>query len=421
MTGAGSRKGLLAAIAVLMVVGLFAAGYVLVQQRFPVPFRDVYTVKAVLSAADGVAPGFGQAVNVSGVKVGTITEARIEGRNAHVEFEIDRDQLPAVYADARVDLRPITPLKDMLVELDPGTRRSGALDLDVEIGLAATTAPVPLGDLLSTLDADTRGFLTSLAAGLGEGTKDRGPDIRKLLRSLGPTAEQLGQVSNAIDGRRRELARLVSNIAAVTDAAESDGRLADLVTAGRTTLATVAAQETDLRRGLRELPETVTVADRALTSTGRLADVLGPAAKDLTPPVRDLKGTLGALRPLTVDFDRALRTQVRPLLSELQPVARELTPVVGNLRAVLPDVTRVLQVSTYVANTLAYNPPGRDEGMLYWIAWAFHNFSSATSTADAHGSLFRAIIMLNCNQISTLVDLGPLIKTLTGSAHLCPA
>ncbi|MCK9248015.1 MAG: MlaD family protein [Solirubrobacteraceae bacterium] len=421
MSGGSNLRGLLVAIIGLMIVGLGAAGYVLVKQRFPVPFRDVYTVKAVLSSADGVAPGFGQAVNVSGVKVGTITEARIEGRRAHVEFEIDRDQLPEVYRDARVDLRPITPLKDMLVELDPGTRKAGVLPETQEIGLSATTAPVPLGDLLSTLDSDTRGFLTSLAAGLGEGTKDRGPDIRRLLRALGPTAEQLGDVTRSLDARRRELARLVSNIAKVTEAAESDGRLADLVTAGRRTLATVARQDADLRRGLRELPSTVTVADRALTSTGRLADVLGPAAKDLTPPVRDLTGTLKALRPLTVDFDRALRTEVRPLLKELQPVAREIEPLVTNLRTVLPDVSRVLQVSTYVANTLAYNPPGRDEGMLYWIAWAFHNFSSATSTADAHGSLFRAIIMLNCNQLTTLVDLGPLIKTLTGSAAICPS
>lgn len=421
MSGSRSRIGLLLPIVLLAILGIASAGYVLVQQRFPVPLRDVYRVRAVLPAADGVAPGFGQAVNVSGVKVGTITEAAISGRRADVTFEIDRGKLPQVYADARADLRPITPLKDMQVELDPGTTGAGAIRPGAAIPLARTSAPVPLSDLLSTLDADTRGFLTSLVAGLGEGTRDRAPDLRLLLRSLGPTTAQLGRITASLDGRRQELARLIHNVAAVTKAAESDGRLAEVVVSGNRTLTALARQDRDLRRSLDQLPGTLDSARRALGSAGRLADQLGPAARELVPPVRGLPRTLRALKPLTVDFDRAVRRQLRPLVSEARPAVAELAPAVHRLSGVLPDLTRVAQTGTYVTNALAYNPPGRDEGMLYWIPWFFHNFGSATSTADAHGALFRAIVMVSCSQLTTLVDLGSLFKALTGTANVCPS
>ncbi len=412
---------LLGPIFVLVVLGVVSAGYVLVKQRFPVPFRDVYEVRAILPAADGVAPGFGQAVSVSGVKVGTISKASIEGETADVTFEIDRTKLPAVYRDARADLRPITPLSDMLVELDPGHAKRGRMADDGVIPLSRTSSPVPLSDLLSTLDADTRGFLEQLLTGLGQGTKDRAPDFRALLRSLGPTADQVRRITTALDGRRRELARLVTNLADVTDAARSDGRLGEVVVTGNRTLEAIAQEETSLRRSLADLPRTVSTAQQALSSAGRLSDELGPAARELVPPVRELPTTLRALKPLTDDFTTAVRGQIRPLVREAQPAVRDLQPTLRNLSAALPDVSRIVQAATYLTNELAYNPPGRDEGMLYWIAWAFHNFGSATSTADAHGALFRAIVMVNCHQMTTLVDLGPLFKALTGSAQLCPA
>src|SRR3712207_7284392 len=57
------------------------------------------------------APGLGQPVEVAGVKVGTISDARLSGGRALVTLEIERHQLAAVHRDARVALQPVTPLR----------------------------------------------------------------------------------------------------------------------------------------------------------------------------------------------------------------------------------------------------------------------------------------------------------------------
>ena len=54
------------------------------------------------------------------MKVGEIGKVTLHDGRARIELEIDRDKLPAVYANARALLRPKTGLKDMSVDLDPG-------------------------------------------------------------------------------------------------------------------------------------------------------------------------------------------------------------------------------------------------------------------------------------------------------------
>jgi phospholipid/cholesterol/gamma-HCH transport system substrate-binding protein len=407
-------------ILLMFAVGIVSAGYLLIQQRFPVPFKDTYEVKAVLAAADGVAPGFGQSVNVSGVKVGTISAAKLKGDKANVTFTIDRDKLPAVYRDARADLRPITPLKDMQVELSPGTKTKGKLPEAEEIGVDATSAPVPLSDLLSTLDADTRTFLSGLIGSLDQGTKGRAPDVRRVLRALGPTTTQLGEITRELDTQRVALSRLVTNVAAVTKAAASDGRLADVVVAGNRTLNALARQDEPLRQTLAELPSTLRSADESLRTVGGLSDALVPALRDLNPPVAQLPTSLKALRPVTEDFSSLMRTSFRPAVKQTTPLAKDLGPSLANTARVLPDTSRVLQGLTGIVNELGYNPDKQvDQGMLKWLAWVGHNFNSVASTADAHGAISRALPIVNCSQAVEALDLNPILQLVTGTASAC--
>ncbi|HYF26045.1 MAG TPA: MCE family protein, partial [Baekduia sp.] len=117
----------LAVLAVLGTTGLAATAYLLVQQRAPNPFDDVYEVRAEFTSADAIAGGLGQPVNVVGVEVGQVTGVDLVDGRARVTMEIDRGKVPRVHADATAVLEPITPLKDMQIALDPGGPPAPAL------------------------------------------------------------------------------------------------------------------------------------------------------------------------------------------------------------------------------------------------------------------------------------------------------
>ena len=46
-----------------------------------------------------------------------------------------------------------------------------------------------------------------------------------------------------------------------------------------------------------------------------------------------------------------------------------------------------------VANAVAYNPPGSEEGYLFWTAWFFHNTASVFSSSDVHGAVTRGLFV----------------------------
>ena len=115
------------AIIFLVVLAAGIAGYILSNQRFyppawvPLIGTDFYELEAELSTAQAVVPGQGQTVNIAGVKVGDIGSVSLEDGRAVVEMKIQPEHAP-VYKDATILLRPKTGLKDMYLELDPGTQ-----------------------------------------------------------------------------------------------------------------------------------------------------------------------------------------------------------------------------------------------------------------------------------------------------------
>lgn len=419
--GARERARFFLLITILAALGVASTVYMLAQQRFPDPFADTYTVKARFSAADGVVAGLGQPVNVAGVKVGSVTDtAHDEAGNAVLTLELNRDELADVRTDARVTLDPITPLKDMQLNLEPGSARAPKLAADAVLGLDRTHAPVALDTLLSSLDSDTRTFLAGLLGTLGDGTRNRGNDLRRTLQAFGPTTAQVRRITTALEARRTELAGLVHNLGAVTDAAAEDGRLVQVVQAGEATLQAVASQEAPLRESIARMPATFAQARSTLANAAEFSDTLRPAVDALLPATSKLAGTLEDLEPFTDDATVALRSQIRPLVRELQPTLNATGPAVQRLAAATPDLFDTAQSVAYLLNEFAFNPEGTDEGGLFWAAWMLHNFNSTFSLGEAHGGAGRASVFLSCQQITATLDLGQVVKLLTGSPSVCP-
>lgn len=397
------------------VLGLAGSAYVLVQQRAPIPFRDVYTMKAAFTDADGVTSGLGQPVNVAGVKVGQVTGARLKDGRALVTMEIERGLLPRVYEDATVVLEPITPLEDLQINIAPGNSPR-PLPPGATIDVDHTNPPVPVSELLSVLDTDTRTFVSSLIASLDQGTRGRGDDMRRFLRALGPTTAQVGEIGDSLSRRRTELAGVVHNLAVVTQAASRDRELAGVVAAGNQTLESLARQDAPLGRALERLPSTLEVTRSTLSELEPFAKKLEPTVDALLPSVRRLPATLSALSPFADAAVSALRDDVRPLVREAQPLLRELDPTLRSLSNTTPRLSTSFSVLTYLVNELSYNAPGDDEGFLFWLSWFVHNFNSVVSSGDANGGIGRAFPLVTCEGLQGMRRLQGTLNVL----GLCP-
>ena len=421
MRSRGSRQlRAIAVFLVLAVVGVVAAGYVLVHQRLPKPFANTYNINVELTAANGVLPGLGQPVNVAGVQVGSIIGARLDNGNALITLQLQRSQVPHVYADADATLAPITPLGDVEIDLSPGRPPAPALRAGATLGVGQTSSPVPLSGLLASLDSDTRTFLSSLIVSLGQGTADQGSDIRRALSTLGPTVAQVHAITAALATRRAELADLVHNVAIMTRAASEDHQLASVVIAGDETLHSLASEDAPLEQSVSQLPATLNQTAATLTNVTTFADKLGPTLTALQPAVKRLPQTFATLQPFATTAAATLKDSVMPLATEAQPLLSALSPAVSGLTRTVPDLTDSFQVVNYLVNELAYNPSGKNQGYLFWFDWLAHNWNSLFSTEDAHGGIGRADVIVSCQQLTSLVSLGPILQLALGTADICP-
>jgi phospholipid/cholesterol/gamma-HCH transport system substrate-binding protein len=428
------RRGLkqhgkwLSVIAFLMLSATLAGGYILVQQRLTNPFADFYTVNAEFSTTAGLNPGLGQAVNVAGVRVGTISSSTLKDGSAIVEMQVKPGKLKHIFKDAHAVLVPNSPLKDMQVELFPGGAEAGTAPDGFTIPVARTAPPVDSDELTAALDTDTRRFFQVLVSGVDHGLDGRAKDLQAILKTLEPTAKDLREVTGALAGRRRELRRLVHSMAVLTTAtATKDEQLAQVIQGGNATLQALAGQEAALRRSARKLPAVLTGTSRTLTNLEGFTRELRPTLDGLLPTVRKLKPVLKATDDLAVRAEPVLRTQLRPLVRELQPVAAALSPTTRDLSRVTPALSSAFRVLNYTVNELAHNPEGDDEGFLFWLAWFAHNGNSFTSIQDAHGSAWRGVALLSCDSaVDTLGSLGgagailaPIIKNIIDASPVC--
>ncbi|MGI8863815.1 MAG: MlaD family protein [Solirubrobacteraceae bacterium] len=403
----------------LMALGTAAGFYILLQQRLPNPFQTFYSVNAAFSTAAAVVPGLGEPVNVAGVHVGEITGASLQNGLGVIHMEIDPHKMPRLYQGAHADLVPNTPLKDMQVNISPGDPRRGVLRSGATIPAGQTTTPTDADELLAALDGDTRNWFTSLITELDSGTRGRGPDIRALLRTLGPTTVQVREIGDLLATRRHELALLVHNLGVLSHAAAAkDSQLTTVVRAGQQTVGALAAQNVALRQSIRRLPQTLSTARGTLVDVAGLADQLGPAATALIPVARRLPGTLREARTLFQGAALLPLDQVRPFVNAVLPLSTLVPGLEGSLRRTVPSLIGAFKVLGYVTNEIGYNAGGKNPGFLYWLSWFAHNADSFLSTSDANGPAWRALVLATCPGLKSF-SFGPLIETLLGSNFGC--
>ena len=419
----------------LTLIGLGVAGYVLVHQgvQFPFVTDETFTVRVELTDAQAVAPGQGQTVRVAGVRVGDITSAELHEGRAIVTLELDGEYDKLVHSDATVLLRPRTGLKDMFVELEPGTKGAPLVPEGGLLRVASTAPDVDPDEILSALDQDTRSYLKLLIAGGGKGLDGRGLDLRKTLARFEPFHRDLARVSAAIARRRHNLTRLVHNYSELmNELGDRDGELVRLVRASERVLDTFASEDVNLSKTISKLPPALGQTERTFGKLDGYSRVLGPTLESLRPTFRSLARANVQVIPFAREGEPIVREQVRPFVRTARPYVGDLRPTAELLSAGTPDLTRAFHELNRFFNIAAHNPGGaekltgdlptdlkRDEGFLYWLAWVGHNTNSLFAVSDAFSSFRRANFLTSCSTVRrTLIAEEPALEPILGLSDL---
>jgi phospholipid/cholesterol/gamma-HCH transport system substrate-binding protein len=425
------RKHLRDFIALFLVI-LVAFGvttYILSQERFhlpkwvPVVGSDFYKLNVEFQTAQAVVPGQGQTINIAGVKVGDVQSVKLNNGVAVVSVNMDRKYTP-VYRNAFVLLRPKTGLKDMFLALDPGTKDAGAVPSGGTIPVSNTLPDVNPDEVLASLDRDTRDYLRILLASGGEAFTDKpghegqaSADLRQTFKRFEPTNRNLDLIMSQLAQRKHNVRQVIHNFRLVSDElAQTDGTLGRFVESSNANFRAFAAQDAALREALGLLPGTLQVANTTLRKADKLGLTATSAFQDLRPFARGLGPALRDVRPFLRTTTPVIKNQLRPFTRIARPTVKELRPTAADLAVATPHLVNTFGVLNSLFNLFAYNPPGKEEGYLFWQTWLNHSGATIFNTQDAHGPIRRGLVIVSCGALGVLENIvraNPQLSVLT--------
>ncbi|UJA21031.1 MCE family protein [Thermoleophilia bacterium SCSIO 60948] len=392
-----------AAILALLAFGTVVTIFILSQQRasfpewFPLLGEERFEIKAEMSSAQAVTPGQGQTVNISGIKAGDVTEVELIEGEAVVTMEVEEQYADLIHPDATILLRPRTGLQDMTLELDPG-KEGDPVEEGFTVPIANTEPNVNFDQILASLDGDTRAYVQLLLQASAEGLEGKNPErLSQGLKRLAPLARDLGTVNKALAKRRANIARVMTNFRAISEElAANDQELASFVTDSNDAMSAFANQEANLRESLARFPSALRATRGALESADQLATTATPALRRLIPAARALGPGLRAARPFLRKTVGPIRDQIRPFTRDVRTPIRHLTQISEPLQKSTRGLSGGFSNLNELTNALAYNPPGREEGYGFWLAWFNHNTNAIFQLQDGMGPLRRGLVAVDC-------------------------
>jgi ABC-type transporter Mla subunit MlaD len=353
------QAGLIALIVIVIGVYLGASK--------DIPFTRPFQLKAAFENAPPISSG--QAVRIAGVEVGQVSKVEPVGGDSPavvVTMKLKDEALP-IHKDAQIKVRPRLFFEgNLFFDIRPGTPASGNVDDGDTIPVSQTSAPVQLDQVLGTLKSNTREDLQKLLIGYGDALNgrpqpgeddDQDPDTKgetagkSLNDSYEYSADALrgGAVLNdATRGTEpHDLSRLIGSQQKIFAALSSrEGSLKELVTNFNTTMGALAAEESNLRATIRELPRVLEAARGALDNLNAAFPSTRAWALEMIPGVRETPATIEAGFPW-IRQARALLSpaELQGLVDDLQPAVAdfaEFTDGQLDLLPVLDDLNRCM-------------------------------------------------------------------------------
>jgi phospholipid/cholesterol/gamma-HCH transport system substrate-binding protein len=289
---------------VINTIAFLVLGFLLVLmlavQVLPTVFGSTYSVYGIFTASGGVAPN--QEVTYRGVQVGRVGEMTLTKEAVRIEMQIESGfKIPKEGTRARVLFK--SAVGEQFIDILPERDEGPFFQKGDVIPVSMTSIPIQIEDLLRELDAvlvsiDPKA-LGQLIHELGTGLKDRGEDLREIIKGFDVFtrigADNLGELIGIL----RDGADLQDSFNA------SSEEFVRAVQALRTVAGVLAARRGDLERTLNATSGLNTEIIKLLDSRRReLEQILG-----------DLGTTVRTTHAHRSDLDKLL-TYLGPFLGD---------------------------------------------------------------------------------------------------------
>lgn len=411
------------AIIFLVVLSAAVAGYILSNERLRFPWQPAqFKLKADFTTAQAVTPGQGQTVRVSGVQVGDIGAVTLHNGVATVTMDLDPQYKNLVHTNAQALLRPKTGLKDMFIDLTPGSGQAPLAKENWTIPVANTLPDVNPDEIYAALDSDTRDYLRLLVQGAGQGLKGRGTDLQQVFARFEPTHRDIARITGLLSQRHADLASLIHSLNVINTALQQRGpQLTQLIKGSSQVFNAFASEQANLSLAVARLPGTLKTSTSTLGKLQTFADVLRPTADNIRPAVRALNTANLALTPFFKATTPVLAQQIRPFIRNARPLVTQLAAPAKNLASASPDLTTTFATFNHLFNLAAYNPHGNgvytgagDEPYLFWLAWLGHDGGALFSSGDANSTYRPTTDRASCQTLRAIVAGEPQLEFLQG-------
>jgi virulence factor Mce-like protein len=320
-------------------------------------------------------------VRISGVRVGRVKakEPNVHTGLTDAVLEIDARYAP-IPKNTRAILRQKTLLGETYVELSPGTRSSGFIQDGGKLPSGQVSDTVELDEILRAFDPQTRNRFSTWFDQAGIAAQGNAEHLNDALGLLTPFAEDTDQVLAVLRQQSGATKRFVRDTGYVFDAlSERKGQLRDLIRNSNRTWQAIASRDRQfadlfvvLPTFLREGRATTARLTRFADNTNPLITQLRPAARALSPTLRELDALAPDLKSVFTNLDPLVRVSRRglpatgevldnskPLLRRLDPWLKNFTPIVDYLGLYDREITAFLgNISAATQGTeQGYNNP----------------------------------------------------------------
>ena len=351
---------------VVVLIFLLVVSYFAYTKKLPWSSPG-YTATATFADASTVRQT--NPVRIAGVKVGEVTKVEAEGNDASVTFTVDPEGLP-LHEDARLTIRPRLFLGgSYFLDLRPGSPSAPDLPDGGSIPVTQTATAVQLDQILTTLQRSDRKNLGDLLDGYGSALVDpptpamdvgMDPEVQGLSGAEainqsfdygGKAGKSSSQVSEALLGEQAgDLRGLIKASGSVFEQlASRENQLSDLITNLSITTGALAAESQSLQDTIAQLAPTVEQAQRDLPVINASLPVLRAFARELTPSVKELAGTIRAGTPWLRQADKLVqKNELGGIVDDLHAATPVLSQGTANLSGVLLQLGRFSRCQSQV-------------------------------------------------------------------------